>query len=476
MLRLAGGQVELLLDELLPVEVRELPAELAVLDRLLADPRLLAPIEQAWAQTARRQGRPTIPMASFVRLMVIKQRTGWGYQTLVREVSDSLHLRRFCVLPLTQRVPDESTVRKLVRRLGPEVVAELTRVVIGKAQRETRFAARAVRIDATVVEADIRYPSDGVLAWQGARALAREGHKLAGRLRGPTVRVVDRSRRIGKLVRAISRTLARRTSQGTGEVLALNAKAGRAMARSVHEARALAAQARAAARGRGARAKLRAARRLEDLADRCQRIATQIRQRSRGEPIADRLVSLADPAARPIRKGKLGKPNEFGYVTQLAEVTANTRRYLLPAASAPGNPGENRLLDQTVAELDRLDLRPREVALDGGFVPGPTGQTLAALAPTRTFISGRAEPGSRRTRKRLARYRTGCEATSSAATDYDAAASRATTASGSGPAGRSWPTTWIPSPSTPPDRAVDRGSPTYVTRSRPPHHPFIRGK
>jgi hypothetical protein len=73
--------------------------------------------------------------------MVIKQRTGWGYQTLVREVSDSLHLRRFCLLLLTQRVPEESTVRKLVCRLGPDVVAELTRVVIGKAQRETRFVA-----------------------------------------------------------------------------------------------------------------------------------------------------------------------------------------------------------------------------------------------------------------------------------------------------------------------------------------------
>jgi hypothetical protein len=79
MLRLAGGQVESLLDELLSVEVRELPADLAALDRLLADRRLLAPITQAWAQTAQRHGRPTIPMTSFVRLMVIKQRTGWGY-------------------------------------------------------------------------------------------------------------------------------------------------------------------------------------------------------------------------------------------------------------------------------------------------------------------------------------------------------------------------------------------------------------
>src|SRR5215208_6648575 len=103
MLRLAGGQVESLFDGLLPVEVRELPAELAALDRLLAEPRLLRLIEQAWEGGARGHGRPTIPMTSFVRLMVIKQRTGWGYETLVREVSDSLHLRRFCLLPLTQR-------------------------------------------------------------------------------------------------------------------------------------------------------------------------------------------------------------------------------------------------------------------------------------------------------------------------------------------------------------------------------------
>ena len=153
-------------------------------------------------------------------------------------MSDSLHLRRFCLLPLTARMPDESTVRKLVRRLGPEVVAELTRVVIGKAQREARFAARAVRIDATVVEADIRYLTDGGLAWQGARALARQGRKLAGRLRGPTVRVVDRSRQLGKTVRAISRTLARRTGQRRDEVMELNTQAGRTWpARSVRPAR-----------------------------------------------------------------------------------------------------------------------------------------------------------------------------------------------------------------------------------------------
>jgi len=210
--------------------------------------------------------------------------------------------------------------------------------------------------------------------------------------------VVDRSRQLGKTVRAISRTLARRTGQRREDVMKLNAKAGRTLARSIDEARTLAAQARASARGRGAQAKLAAARRLAELADRCQRIAAQIRQRSVGEPIADRLVSVSDPDARPIRKGKLGRPNEFGDVVQLAEVNANTRRgargYVLPAASALGNPGENRLLDQTLPSwiasgLDHgrshstAGLRPGRPARPWprSHLPGPSSRAGPSRAP-----------------------------------------------------------------------------------------------
>jgi IS5 family transposase len=77
-------------------EARELPEDLPGLDRVLSEPVLLGPVKAAWEGSARERGRPSIAIATFVRLMVIKQRTGWGYETLIREVSDSLHLRRFC--------------------------------------------------------------------------------------------------------------------------------------------------------------------------------------------------------------------------------------------------------------------------------------------------------------------------------------------------------------------------------------------
>jgi transposase, IS5 family len=221
MLRLAGGQVESLWDEVLPGEVRELPEDLAALDLLLRDPVLFEPIAASWQSESLAHGRPTIPMGTYVRLMVVKQRTGWGYETLVREVSDSIHLRRFCLIALGERVPDESTVRKLTRRLGGEVVDGVTRCVIAKATREKRFRPRAVRIDSTVIEADVRYPSDSGLTLDGARTLAREAKRLTVLVGAGAGRVRDRTRAIGRRLRMISKTMGRRIGERKQEVLRL---------------------------------------------------------------------------------------------------------------------------------------------------------------------------------------------------------------------------------------------------------------
>ena len=100
-------------------------------------------------------------------------------------------------------------------------------------------------------------------------------------------------------------------------------------------------------------------------------------------------------------------------MTQLAEVTENTKRgargLILPAVSQAGNPQENALLPDTVEELKRLGISPKEIALDGGFMPGPTSTAFEEFEPDQVFISGRQEPHSKRTKRRLQRYRTGAE-------------------------------------------------------------------
>src|ERR1700736_3279710 len=123
MLRLNGPSPDVLFDAVLPEEARLLPGELAKLDTLLEDPALLQAFTAHWQKAGADQhvvatdrGRPTIAMATYLRLMVLKHRTGFGYETLMKAVADSLHLRRFCRIPLSAPVPDESTVRKLTRR------------------------------------------------------------------------------------------------------------------------------------------------------------------------------------------------------------------------------------------------------------------------------------------------------------------------------------------------------------------------
>ncbi len=280
-----------------------------------------------------------------------------------------------------------------------------------------------------MIEADIKYPTDAGLAAHGvtassharkplsiarkSRSLAREGRKLAAKLREKKTTVRDRSRSMGRKLRAISRTIRRRSGEAKAEALALTEQTGQCCSgpsrRRAGWPRPRAARHVAAAR-RPSSGRLEGSTSSPIAARRSPSRSSKV---FAGEKITDRLISLSDPDARPIRKGKLGKPNEFGYVAQIAEITPNTKRgargLILPAASQVGNPGENALLPQTVTELQRLGISPREVALDGGFTTTATTEQLEDLDPERVFISGRQQPGSRRTQRRLQRYRTGAE-------------------------------------------------------------------
>jgi IS5 family transposase len=80
---------------------------------------------------------------------------------------------------------------------------------------------------------------------------------------------------------------------------------------------------------------------------------------------------------------------------------------IVPAASQIGSPNEPDLLPATAAELRRLNLKPRDLALDGGFFPIGVAEELPG--PERVFVAARQSAGSKRTNRRLARFRVGIE-------------------------------------------------------------------
>jgi transposase, IS5 family len=415
-LRVTPDRQRCLLEALLPAGFAVLPARLAAIDGLLAEGEVYASVWELWRSqdmklgtAALSNGRPTIPIETFVRMMVLKTRTGWGYERLVREVADSLHLRRFCEIGLGGRVPDESTLRKLVHRLGRERVEAITLKVIERSAAQTRFRPRAARVDSTVIEADIRFPTDAGLAYDGVVLLAREARRLTAIAGANAPRVRDRGRGAKGRLRRLGRSLKRRTGEAKQDVLTITAECGDLLGKTVKEAHRLIAHLQA-----GSEPQQAAATRLAEHVERCERICEQIRKRLAGERITDRLVSLHDPDARPICKGKLAKKTEFGYVQQICEITENTTRargYLLPPTTAPGNPGESELLPGTLAKLDTLGFAIRELALDGGFGKHTTQDAIdtTSQTPTTVYVAGRQEPDSPRTRRRLYRYRAGAE-------------------------------------------------------------------
>jgi len=152
--------------------------------------------------------------------------------------------------------------------------------------------------------------------------------------------------------------------------------------------------------------------RLARLIGRSTTVAGQNRKRVLDEPITDRLVSFADPDARPVRRGKIAQPTQFGYVSQIAELTGSTkgaRGVILPPVTRAGSVPENALLPETVDELRRPGLRPTEAVFDAGFGVSATREALAELGSDIFIVGSPTNSGSRRTRRRLARYRVGAE-------------------------------------------------------------------
>lgn len=220
------------------------------------------------------------------------------------------------------------------------------------------------------------YPTDVGLCSDAVRVLAKAAQKVSAVVPDATKHVVNRSRAVAKRVRAIGRSLRKRTGEAKAAVQALTEEAATQVASSLGESRKLLAQAKASkltTEGVSDKARAKAIATLERNIALSTKVTTQIKMRFAGEKIPDRLVSLFDPDARPVRRGKLANPTEFGYVVQLAEVTSSTKpgtpSLLLPPKLQPGSTHENTLLPGSVAELDTLGIKLREASFDA-VLPG----------------------------------------------------------------------------------------------------------
>ncbi len=384
----------------MPAELLVLPAELGRVDVLLDDPVFFAPFARYFDA---RIGRPSIPMETYLRLMFLKFRYRLGYEALCREVADSISWRRFCRIPLGIRVPHPTTLMKITTRCGDEAVAGLNEALLAKATAAKLLRTDKVRADTTVVEADVAYPTDSGLLAKAIGTMARTVARIKTDGGAMRTHAPDRRRSAGRRARAIASKLRLRGQQQRDQaqvaVRRITAELAGIADQAMRDAKAVIRNAKRALRAAGGQRKgrlHRAINHLNTIVGRTKRVVAQARSRLAGvmPESATRLVSLHDVDARPIRKGRLGKPVEFGYKAQVVD---NADGVVLDHSIEIGNPVDAPQLAPAVERITRrTGHAPRAVTADRGYGQASAERDLHALGVHSVAIPRTSKPSAAR--------------------------------------------------------------------------------
>jgi len=352
---------------------------LAQIDTLLDDDTLLQTVK---ADLARRRprtridGRPSTPVEVVLRMLVVKHLYGWSYEQTERWVADSLVLRQFCRV-YAERVPDDTTLIRWANLIQPATLHALLDHIVGLARQRRVTRGRKLRIDGTVVETNIHHPTDSTLLNDGVRVLSRSLAKAKRLLRGTSDLAADAFQdRTRSAKRQMKRIMEAARQRGERSEQAMQG-AYRRLLDITETVRERAQQVGMALREQATDGARRVADTLDhDLPLVQQVIAQTTRRVFHGEsvPASDKLVSLFEPHTAIIRKGKPGRPTQFGRVLWLDEVEGGiVSRY----AILNGNPPEPDQLPPSLDHHRGLFTRPPHLLAGDRGIHSPANERYA---------------------------------------------------------------------------------------------------
>jgi transposase, IS5 family len=388
-----------------------------VVDELLEDEKLLDTVYEAQGKRhaqSRVRGRQQTPAEVALRMLILKHVRNWSYEVVEREVRANVVYRSFCRVGM-EKVPDAKTLVRLGQVIGAETIAELQDRIVALAQERGVIQGRKMRVDTTVVETNVHYPTDSGLLNDGARVLTRTMKKIARQAGGLKRKVRDRTRSVRKRVMAIALAVRHKGVEGERkrqreyrQLLRLTGQILYDSRRVLREVEALPARRRRGVRGLGER--------LETMADQVCRVVRQTKARVFGgiTQFPDKLLSLFEGHTEIIRKGKASKPNEFGNVVALQEAENQiiTHYEVFEKRSSD----QRLLLPAIEAHQRKLGRVPRWVAADAGFYSQANEEEAQELGVKYVSIPNRNTRSEQRRRwekqrwfKRAQAWRTGCE-------------------------------------------------------------------
>lgn len=311
-------------ETVLPDADKLWPPDLRRIDGLLDDEAVLesivAALDARWAQS-RRRGRPGTPAEVVLRMLLLKHLYRWSYDTLEREVRMNLVYRAFARVGV-DAVPDAKTILKIAQVLGPEVIQQVHARVVQLAVAQRVTTGRRLRIDTTVVETEVHYPTDSTLLCDSVRVLTRTMQRVGAVVGGAAAQVRNRLRSVGRRVLAIARVSRREQDrpQRVRQYHRLMAITRAVLRDADTTVRRLAQRVRRVTPA-VQRMLQRARQTLDTMRPLARRVLAQTRQRIVGGDthVSNKVLSVFEPHTEAIRKGKLVKPTEFGKLVTIQE-------------------------------------------------------------------------------------------------------------------------------------------------------------
>ena len=379
-------------------------------DRLLDDEAIVTAVYEALGRRhpkSRSRGRLGAPADVVLRLLILKHVRNWSYEVLEREVRANLVYRDFTRVG-GGKMPDAKTIGRWGLAVGPETVKQVHERLVHMAQAEGVATGRRMRVDTTVVETNIHYPTDSSLLGDGVRVLTRAmkkitaivgdvGAKLRDRSRSVKLRVLD----IARAARAKGPQSQERLKRGYGRLLA---STSRVVGQAQRFAREIADGVKRTSGVIKQFALEGLRQRIEEIAPRIRQVMKQARARvfSGDTHVEGKLLSLFEPSTEVIRKGKAAKPNAFGKMVKLQEAE---NQIIIDYEVYDRRPNDADLLIPAIeTHQAQLGRAPYLVAADAAFYSGKNEAAAKAKGVKRVCVPNRSTKSLKRKREQKKRW------------------------------------------------------------------------
>jgi transposase, IS5 family len=296
------------------------------------------------------------------------------------------------------------------------VIEKLHRRVVEMAQEKQIATGRKMRVDTTVVETDIHYPTDSTLLGDGVRVLTRIMKKVSAVAGKAGTQLRDRSRSAKLKVLAIARASRNKTEHGRQKMKKAYVQLLEIASRVAGQAKKFAREIAEGVKQGNLSVLHKAQTQLEQMVPRVKQVLRQTRERVlRGNTKAEgKLLSIFEPHTEVIRKGKAHKPNEFGKLVLIQEAEKQiVTRYQVCAQ----RPADSTLLEGCLEQhVEQFGRAPDALAADPGFFSAANESQAQQMGVKRVSIPShdtKSQTRKQRQKQRwfrgLQKWRTGCE-------------------------------------------------------------------